>query len=181
MLKPTAVTLAALVALTPIAASAETQTLNCMVGKKPMTLVYEGDNMGGTLSAKTPWGDMKFDGVIYAGGDPVGEFTFLSSGPQASVVMPDLAKLEACVKQRATAAELMDAVELEFHTTYCVSQVPDGAPVPAIVEINASVIADYGIDVDVYRTYAAESPVANGHLVVLLPEELQPQCTVVAQ
>ncbi len=95
--------------------------------------------------------------------------------------MPDLAKLEACVKQRATAAELMDAVELEFHTSYCVSQVPEGAPVPADVEINASVMADYGIDVDVYRTYAAESPVANGHLVVLLPEELQPKCTVAAQ
>jgi hypothetical protein len=67
-------------------------------------------------------------------------------------------------------------------TQACTPDALSGKPVPAKVELNASVTRDADgpmqIDVHVYRTYAAESPVADGHVVVLVPPDQSPVCTV---
>jgi hypothetical protein len=166
--------------MAPAAAPAETQKLTCTVGKKPMTLVYEGDDMSGTLTATTPWGDMTFPDVTYAGGDPVGEFSFRASASQPAVVMPNLAKMEACLKGFVKSpGELMDLNLLQIYMTGCQPKIPEGKPVAATVEINGSVTQDYGVDVYVYRTYAAESAVADGHIVI--DTEPAPKCVVAPQ
>jgi len=180
MLKPTAAVLAIIIAMAPAAAPAETQKLVCTVGKKPMTLVYEGDGFSGTLVAKTPWGDMTFPDVTYGGGDPVGEFSFRASAPQPAVVMPNLAKMEACLKGfEKSPGELMDLNLLQIYMTGCQPKIPEGKPVAATVEINGSVTHDYGVEVDVYRTYAADSPVADGHIVIVI--DPMPKCIVAPQ
>lgn len=177
MLKTPATLLALLVAIQPAMAEEVTRTLDCVVGKKPMTLIYEGDEYSGTLDARTPWGDMKFEGASYS--EYSNDFTIQASQNQPAVVMPDLAKLQACLnKMRKTADELMDLNMLQIDTGFCAPKTPSGKAVPALVEINVSQSQDYGLDVDVYRTYTAESPVAEGHIVIVVPEELSPQCTV---
>jgi hypothetical protein len=175
--RTTAALLATLIAVHPALAADITRTLNCTVGKKPMSLVYQGDKYSGTLEAKTPWGDMSFDDASYA--EYADDFTIQASQNQPAVVMPDLVRLQKCLnKLSKTQDELMDLNMLQIDTGFCAPKTADGKPVPALVEINVSQEQDYGLDVDVYRTYAADSPVADGHIVIVVPEELSPQCTV---
>lgn len=180
LLRTTAALLATLIAVQPTLAADITRTLNCTVGKKPMSLVYRGDEYSGTLDAKTPWGEMQFADVTYSQYED--DFNVQAAQDQPAVVMPDLAKLQACLKKLSnTADELMDLNLLQIDTEYCAPRTPDGDAVPALVEINVSQDHDYGLDVDVYRTYSVGSPVADGHIVIVLPEEQSPQCTAVEE
>ncbi len=180
LLRTVSATLVTLLAIQPAMASEITRTVNCTVGKKPMTLTYRGDEYSGTMDARTPWGVMQFADVSYS--EYASDFTVQASQNQPAVVMPDLAKLQACLnKMRKTTDELMDLNMLQIDTGFCAPKTPDGKPVPALVEINVTQSQDYGLTVDVYRTYSAESPVADGHIVIVVPQELSPQCMVVEE
>ena len=162
-------------------ASAETITIACepnpSFNAPEMTLVYEGEAEG-TLTITAPFGEMSLPASMEhregtdEQGKPLSATGIRASGP-ASVIMPEKAAIESCVKGKLPPDQLTDS-DIVFVTVMgCANEAPLGA---TPIEINAS--AEIALVPIVYvgitRSYAEPTDLAVGTIAL----EAFPTCTI---
>ena len=145
-------------------ANAATMTFACTArdsGKDvPLTLTYDGD-ADGTLTVKSADGVMTLKARYTA--QDANNWGIDAYGP-ATVIMPDRAALEACLKAKAQPGDLDDADVVTVLALDCQASVaPSAAPVAVSAEVEISAI-DGGLNAFITRKYADTSPVAGGHI-----------------
>jgi hypothetical protein len=159
-------------------AKAETIKVTCE-GKefnKPYALemVYDGDDLG-TLKVTGSYGDMSLPAAknVREGTDEDGNkitaINIWGSG-DITLVMPDEAAIEACVRQKLTPEQTADS-DIVFSTIPATAQ-----PIPVKASIEISIFEPPSAMVNVKRTYAKGTTLPGG--TITLEPLPPPSCTV---
>lgn len=162
--------------------SAETLAVACEADQRfnspEMTLVYDGDESGGTLTVTAAFGEMSLPATreVREGTDPQGQsysVIGIRGSGRAKVQMPDKAAVEACVKGKLPADQLADADMVFVTLMGCVGAVQPG-PEPVEVDANATIALMPEPYVEFTRSFAEPTELAGGKI------EMQgfPNCTI---
>ncbi len=162
-------------------AHAATTTLQCEANPTfnapAMTLVYEGEAEG-TLTITAPFGTMSLPATKQSRegtdetGAPLSATGIRAAGP-ATVLMPDKAAIEACVKGKLPPDQLADS-DIVFVTVMgCAREAPLGAE-PIAIEASAEIALAPLVYVGVTRTFAEPTDLAVGKIAL----EAYPNCSI---
>jgi hypothetical protein len=166
-------------------AKAETIKVTCD-GKEfdksyALEMVYDGDDRG-TLKVTGSYGDMSLPAAknVREGTDEDGNkitaINIWGSG-DITLVMPDEAAIEACVRQKLTPEQTADS-DIVFSTIFpCAASAPATAqPIPVKASIEISIFEPPSAMVNVKRTYAKGTTLPVG--TITLEPLPPPSCTV---
>jgi hypothetical protein len=161
---------------------AETVTLKCDAPSE-MTLVYEGDDSG-TLTVTDSSGAFSLPASMEkregdVDGTPIKATGILANGP-VSILMPDKAAIEACVKSKLSGDLLQDS-DVVFTTALgCSTSAPIGKePVQVNAKVEISVVEPPSAYVFITRSYVEPSSLAGGKIE--LSSMPPPQCALAGQ
>jgi hypothetical protein len=146
-----------------------------------LEMVYDGDDRG-TLKVTGSYGDMSVPAAknVREGADEDGNkitATNIWGSGDVTLVMPDEAAIEACVRQKLTPEQMADS-DIVFSTIFpCAASAPATAqPIPVKVSIEISIFEPPSAMVNVKRTYAKGTTLLGG--TITLEPLPPPSCTV---
>lgn len=156
-----------------VSARAESIRIACdanpMFNAPEMTLTYEGDSEG-TLTVNAPFGIIALPASKETregtddSGQPISATGIRAFGP-GSVLMPDKAKLEFCVRTKLPSDQLADS-DIVFATLMgCVSETPEGAA-PVAINASAEIAIAPLLYVGLTRTYAEPTDLSVGTIAI---------------
>ena len=164
-------------------AAAETIVISCdadLMFKAPeMTLVYEGEAEG-TLSVTASFGEMNLTATMESreGTDETGEAlsaTGIRAFGPASLLMPDKATIEACIRGKLPPDQLGDSDIVLFTAMGCAGEAPAGVePIAVNASAEIALLPDGDVYVGVTRTYAEPTELAGGTIAL----EAYPNCSI---
>jgi hypothetical protein len=157
---------------------AETVTeANTTLNAPAMTIVYEGD-ADGTLTIAATFGEMSLPATkenregTDETGQPISATGIRAAGP-ASVLMPEKAAIESCVRGKLPPDQLTDS-DIVFVTVMgCAKEAPLSAE-PIAINASAEIALAPLVYVGVTRTYVEPTDLAVGTIAL----DVYPTCTI---
>ncbi len=151
------------------AVHADTLTINCVeksFGKtSDLTLIYEGSDSG-TLTIKAPYGEMALPANKEERTDENGaKVTGVRASGPATVLMPDKAAIEACVKGKLKPEQAADEDIVSTVIGSCAADAPIGKePIPIQGYAEIAIMEPPPAYVFITRTYVESTTLAGGKI-----------------